>query len=55
MTASTQAVAAIRADKNRRQWGEFASLRYAEKRGVPFPMYLVAVRVETARKSKHTS
>lgn len=52
MTASAQAVAAIRAAKNRTRWGAYAAERYAEKRGVPFPMYLVAVRVETERAAR---
>ena len=49
MTASAQAVAAIRAAKHRRQWGDYAALRYAEKRGVPFRMYLIAVNNELRR------
>ena len=49
MTASAQAVAAIRAAKNRTRWGDYAALRYAEKRGVPFRMYLIAVNNELKR------
>ena len=52
MTASAQAVAAIRAAKHRRQWGDYASFRYAERRGVPFKTYLIALRVELQRKAR---
>lgn len=49
MTASAQAVAAICAAKHRRQWGDYAALRYAQRRGVSFRMYLIAVNCELRR------
>ena len=52
MTASAQAVAAVIAAKHRHQWGAYASERYAERRGMPFSMYMIAVRVEALRKSR---
>ena len=49
MNASAQALAAVRAAKNRIRWGEYAALRYIEKRGVTYSMYLVALRVMMVR------
>ena len=52
MTATAQAVAAVIAAKHYRQWGEYASFRYAERRGVPVKTYLIALRVEMQRKAR---
>ena len=53
MTASAQAVAAVIAAKHAHKWGDYAAVRYAEKRGATFRMYMIALRVELQRKSKH--
>jgi hypothetical protein len=45
----TPAAAAIRAAKNRRRWGGFAALRYAEKNGASLFMYCTALRIEYMR------
>ena len=49
MTASAQAVAAVIAAKHAHQWGDYAAVRYAERRGATFRMYMIALRVETSR------
>ena len=46
MTISTQAVMAIRAAKNRRVWGRWATARYLARRGVPLRLYQIAVALE---------
>ena len=46
MTISTQAAMAIRAAKNRRVWGRWATARYVAKRGVPMRLYQIAVALE---------
>ena len=55
MTATAQAVAAVIAAKHAHQWGEYAAVRYAEKRGAPFRMYMIALRVEMQRKTRSPS
>ena len=52
MTASAQAVAAVNAAKHRIQWGDYAAIRYALKRGVSSRMYLIAVANEIKRGKK---
>ena len=49
MTISTQAVMAIRAAKNRRTWGRWATAKYLAKRGVPLRLYQIAVVLEGER------
>ena len=46
MTISTQAAMAIRAAKNRRKWGRWATARYLARRGVPLRLYQIAVALE---------
>ena len=46
MTISTQAARAIRAARNRRVWGRWATARYLAKRGVPLRLYQIAVALE---------
>ena len=46
MTISTQAEMAIRAARNRRVWGRYATMRYLAKRGVPVRLYQIAVALE---------
>lgn len=45
-TISTQAAMAVRAARNRRVWGRWATARYLEKRGVPLRLYQIAVALE---------
>lgn len=52
MTASAQALAAVRAAKNRNRWGEYAALRYIENHRVPYRMYLLAIVNELAREAR---
>lgn len=46
MTISTQAVMAVRAARNRRIWGRWATMRYLAKRGVPVRLYQIAMALE---------
>ena len=46
MTISTQAVVAIRAARNRRAWGRWATMRYLAKRGVSVRLYQIAMACE---------
>ena len=46
MTISTQAVLAIRAARNRRVWGRWATMRYLARRGVPVRLYQIAMACE---------
>ena len=46
MTISTQAAMAIRAARNRRVWGRWATARYLAKRGVPLRLYQIAIACE---------
>lgn len=46
-----QAKDAIRAAKNRTNWGLFAARRYCEKRGVPLSLYRLACQLEAASKA----
>ena len=49
MTISTQAAMAIRAARNRRVWGRWATARYLARRGVPMRLYQIAVALEGER------
>ena len=46
MTISMQAAMAIRAARNRRAWGRWATARYLARRGVPLRLYQIAVALE---------
>ena len=46
MTIGTQAVLAIRAARNRRAWGRWATMRYLARRGVPLRLYQIAMACE---------
>ena len=46
MTISTQAALAVRAARNRRVWGRWATMRYLARRGVPVRLYQIAVALE---------
>ena len=50
MTITTIAAMAIRAAKNRRVWGRYATMRYLAKRGVPVRLYQIAVALEGEQK-----
>ncbi len=45
-TMSDRAHCAIRAAKNRRVWGRWATMRYLAKRGVSVRLYQIAVACE---------
>lgn len=40
---------AIKAAKNRYNWGLWATRRYIKKRGVPFGLYRLACQLEAAK------
>ena len=40
---------AIRAAKNRRNWGRYAARRFVEKRGVSLRLYRLACQLEAAK------
>ena len=46
MAISAQAVMAVRAARNRRVWGRWATMRYLARRGVPMRLYQIAVALE---------
>ena len=46
MTITTVAAMAVRAAKNRRAWGRWATMRYLRRRGVPLRLYQIAVACE---------
>ena len=46
MTTMTIAAMAVRAAKNRRVWGRWATARYLARRGVPLRLYQIAVVLE---------
>ena len=50
MTTMTIAAMAIRAAKNRRTWGRWATARYLARRGVPLRLYQIAVALEGEQK-----
>lgn len=50
MTISAQAVMAVRAARNRRAWGRWATMRYLRRRGVPLRLYQIAVALEGEQK-----
>ena len=47
MTVSVQAAMAVRAARNRRVWGRWATARYLARRGVPLRLYQIAVILES--------
>ena len=49
MTITTISAMAIRAARNRHVWGEWATMRYLAKRGVPIKLYQVAVALERGK------
>lgn len=55
MSASPQAIAAVRAAKNRERWGDFATFRYLEKHGVPDNMWSIARWHEIGLRIKRTN
>lgn len=46
MTITTISVMAVRAARNRRVWGRWATMRYLARRGVPMRLYQIAVALE---------
>ena len=46
MTITTMAAMAVRAARNRRAWGRWATARYLARRGVPLRLYQIAVALE---------
>jgi hypothetical protein len=46
MSASHQALAAVRAAKNAKRWGDFAAMRFAQRNFVPARMYVRALVTE---------
>lgn len=50
--ASPQAIAAVKAAKNHRRWGAFATERYLQKRNVPCQLSSVAFDFEHRREIK---
>ena len=52
--ATPEALAAIRAAKNVRRWGAWATTRFLEKRNVPWRLYLAALSFEARRCSSCT-
>jgi hypothetical protein len=51
MTQNTHPLAqvAIKAAKNRKVWGRYASIRYAINKGVPLGLYRLACQLENTR------
>lgn len=54
MTASLQAVAAVRAIKHQREWGPFATGRYLDRHNA-FHHFVVAIKFEATRQSRRKS
>lgn len=50
MTTMTIAAMAVRAARNRRVWGRWATMRYLRRRGVPVRLYQIAVALEGEQK-----
>ena len=46
MTITTVAAMAVRAARNRRAWGRWATMRYLRRRGVPVRLYQIAMACE---------
>lgn len=46
MTITTISALAVRAARNRRVWGRWATMRYLAKRGVPVRLYQIACALE---------
>lgn len=53
MTMHPQAYHAIRAAKNLRVWGRYATRRYLEKNNVPMSLYTLARVLEAAEGINH--
>ena len=47
MTTMTISAMAVRAARNRRVWGRWATARYLARRGVPLGLYQIAVILES--------
>ena len=47
--AKPEAIAAVRAAKNLKNWGPWAAFRYAQKRGASLQMYWTACLFEARR------
>lgn len=54
MSASPQAIAAVRAIKHAREWGAYATGRYLDRHNA-LDHYVAAVRFETKRKTRRAS
>ena len=52
MTTMMISAMAVRAAKNRRVWGRYATMRYLAKRGVPVRLYQIAVACEATANGK---
>ena len=52
MTITTISAMAVRAAKNRRAWGRWATRRFLVKRGVPVRLYQIAVACEATANGK---
>lgn len=50
MTITTISAMAVRAAKNRRVWGRWATMRYLRRRGVPMRLYQIAMALEGEQK-----
>ena len=51
-SSELRAVRAIRAAKNRRAWGRWATMRYLARHGVSVRLYQIAVACESAEKGE---
>jgi hypothetical protein len=51
MSASPQAVAAVRAIKHQREWGPFATGRYLDRHNA-FHHFIAAIRFEAMRRAR---
>lgn len=51
MSASRQAIAAVRGVKNLHRWGHFSTMRFLVKSGVTYDLFRVCVSFEDRRKS----
>ena len=49
MSARPEALAAVRAAKNLKNWGPWAAFRYAQKRGASLQLYWAACLFEARR------
>jgi hypothetical protein len=55
MSASAQALAAVKAAKNAPRWGDYAAMRYAQRHLVPARMYVRALVTEQKLAEKRAS